>query len=157
MSALTKYEPLRELETFARRLNGMFHSPFANDDFFSTAPMVLGNVFGQHFIPKVDITEDDKNMYIHAELPGMEKADVKVTVSDDGILTIKGEKKKEEKKETKNYVRMETNYGSFTRSFTLPPNVKSDAIDGNFEKGILNLTLPKTEVKKPAEQEVAIK
>lgn len=151
MSALTKqYEPFRELDNFARRVGDMFHTPFN----FSI-PM-FGGGGGDNFIPKVDISEDEAAMYVHVELPGMEKENVKITVSEDRILTIKGEKKKEEKKEGKNYVRVETNYGSFMRTFVLPDNVKEDAITGEFDKGFLNLTLPKKEVKKANEKEISL-
>lgn len=154
MSSVIKFEPLRELEHFARRFNTMFKHPFAHDDVFAAMPTVWSE--GGNFVPKVDISEDDKQMFINIELPGMEKDDVKITVSDDKILTIKGEKKHEAKKEEKNYLRVERSYGSFLRSFSLPENVKTDDIKGNFEKGILHLTLPKTEVKKPEEKVVTV-
>lgn len=154
MSSLVKFEPLRELEHFARRFNSMFKSPFAHDDMFAAMPTVWSE--GGNFVPKVDISEDDKQMFIHVELPGMEKDDVKITISEDKILTIKGEKKREEKKEEKNYLRVERSYGSFLRSFSLPDNVQPDDITAAFEKGILHLTLPKTEVKKPQEKVVTV-
>jgi HSP20 family protein len=147
MSSLTRYEPFRELETFARRFNDMF----TNSDLFSHLPM-----FGENgtFSPKVDISEDEQNIFIHAELPGLEKQDVKVTISDNSVLTIKGEKKKEDRQEdkSKNYLRVERSYGSFVRSFTLPENINADAIEG-----LLNVKLPKVAPKKTAEKEIAVK
>ncbi len=152
MSSLMRYEPFRELETFARRFNDLFTSR----DVFSNLPL-----FGENstFSPKVDVSEDEQNIYIHVELPGLEKQDVKVTITDDNVLTIKGEKKKEEKQEDKsrNYFRIERSYGSFVRSFTLPENVNADAIEGSFDKGVLNVKLPKVAPKQTTEKEITVK
>jgi HSP20 family protein len=105
--------------------------------------------------PRVDISEDAKSVFIHAELPGLKKEDVKVTVKD-GVLVIKGEKKQEEKTEGKNYHRIERRYGTFSRSFTLGDHVDAENINANFENGVLSLTLPKVEVRKD-EKEIAIR
>jgi len=107
------------------------------------------------YVPRVDISEDTNNIYVHAELPGMAKDDVKVIVADD-ILTIRGEKKHEEKKEDKNYFRIERRYGSFARQFTLPENVKDEDVHANFNNGVLEITIPKSEPVKPKEREVPI-
>ena len=153
MSSLSKYEPFRELESLARRMNDLF------DWGKNGTGTLLPQSWANGFTPKIDVSEDDKNIYIHADLPGMESNDVKVTMSEDGVLTIRGEKKKEVKEEdkSKNYLRIERNYGSFTRSFTLPENVKTDAVDGTFEKGVLTLTLPKVELEKSKETEIPLK
>lgn len=143
---LVRFEPFRELEHFGRRMNEMMSGLEKNS-------MEKGR-----FIPSVDVAEDEKNIYIHAELPGMGKENVQVTVSDDRILTLKGEKKQESKTESdeKNYVRIERSYGSFTRSFSLPENVSTDGINAVFNNGVLNLTLPKVEPAKPKEVNVSI-
>jgi HSP20 family protein len=107
------------------------------------------------YVPRVDISEDTNNIYVHAELPGMAKDDVKVTVADD-ILTIRGEKKHEEKKEDKNYFRIERRFGEFARQFTLPENVKEDEVMANFNNGVLEITIPKGEPAKPKEREIPI-
>ncbi|MDP4236192.1 MAG: Hsp20/alpha crystallin family protein [Bacteroidota bacterium] len=107
------------------------------------------------YVPRVDISEDSANIYVHAELPGMSKEDVKVTIAE-GILTLRGEKKHEEKKEDKNYFRIERRYGEFVRQFTLPDNVKEDSVRANFTNGVLEITIPKSEPEKPKEREVPI-
>lgn len=142
---LVRFEPFRELEHFSRRMNKMLKN------FDDT------NTRGG-FTPSVDVAEDEKNIYIHVELPGIPKENVQVTVSEDRILTIRGEKKQEEKTEDKqkNYVRVERSYGNFTRSFSLPDNISAEAIGAAFDNGVLNLTLPKTEPAKPKEVSVAI-
>src|SRR5258706_14182687 len=92
------------------------------------------------YVPRVDISEDTNNIYVHAELPGLSSGDVKVTVTE-GILTIRGEKKHEEKREDKNYFRIERRYGEFARQFTLPDNVKEEEVNANFNNGVLEITI----------------
>ena len=107
------------------------------------------------YVPRVDISEDTNNIYVHAELPGMTKDDVKVVVSD-GILTLRGEKKHEEKTEDKNYFRIERRYGEFARQFTLPDNAHEEGVIANFSNGVLEIKIPKKEPEKPKEREVPI-
>lgn len=107
------------------------------------------------YVPRVDISEDTNNIYVHAELPGLSKDDVKVTVSE-GTLILRGEKKHEEKKQDRNYYRIERRYGEFVRQFTLPENVKEGDVRANFTSGILEITIPKSEPEKPKEHEVPI-
>ena len=109
----------------------------------------------QSYVPRVDISEDASNIYVHAELPGLSKDDVKLTVRE-GTLILRGEKKHEEKKEDRNYYRIERRYGEFVRQFTLPENVKEDDVRANFTNGILEITIPKSEPQKPKEHEVPI-
>jgi len=104
---------------------------------------------------RVDISEDEKNIYIEAELPGMKKEDVKVTV-EDGVLMIRGERKQETEEKKKNYHRVERVYGSFSRAFTLGENINKDNIEAKYEDGVLHLTLPKMEPVKNV-KEIALK
>lgn len=140
---LVKFEPFRGFESLSRRMNEMF------GELEKGVRFEIGD-----FSPRVDIAEDEKNVYLHAELPGIERENVKISISEDRILVLKGEKKREEKVENKNYVRVERNYGSFTRSFALPDNISIEKVDAKFENGVLNMTLPKNEPAKP--KEVAI-
>ncbi|WP_373522188.1 Hsp20/alpha crystallin family protein [Aquiflexum sp.] len=100
----------------------------------------------KQFTPAVDIAEDDKHYEIQVSVPGMKKSDFNLEVND-GRLTISGERKMEEKKEGKNYHSLETHYGSFSRSFYLPDNVKEDGIVAAYEDGLLKVNLPKEEKK----------
>ncbi len=106
------------------------------------------------WFPALDVHEDDGQYAITVELPGAKKDDVTVEFSE-GMLTIRGEKKseREEKKEKRRFV--ERRYGTFSRSFTLPPDADADHIDASFKDGVLTLTIPKTEEAKP--RTVAIK
>jgi HSP20 family protein len=105
--------------------------------------------------PSVDISENDDNIVVNAEIPGMNKEDINVSVRDD-TLTIKGEKKREREEEEENYHVVERSYGRFQRSFTLPDNVKSDDIKANYKDGVLNITIPKTEEAKSKELKVDV-
>ncbi|MCS6807912.1 MAG: Hsp20/alpha crystallin family protein [Bacteroidota bacterium] len=162
MSNITRFEPFREMERMTdemnRRMNSLLRA-FDNDFFSSNLLSRFFNdsLINRPFAPRVDIAEDANNMYLHVELPGMSKEDVSLTVSDDRVLTIKGERKNEHKDEGKNYIRIERVYGEFSRSFQLPDNVKTDSIDAKYENGVLNITLPKTEESKPKQIAVEIK
>lgn len=142
---LVKFEPFRGFESLSRRMNEIF------GDLEKGVRFEIGD-----FSPRVDIAEDEKNVYLHAELPGIERENVKISVSEDRVLTLKGEKKREEKVESKNFVRVERNYGSFTRSFALPENINVEKVEAKFANGVLDLVLPKTEPAKPKEVDISI-
>jgi len=100
----------------------------------------------KQFNPAVDIAEDEKSYEIHVAVPGVKKQDFKIDLID-GKLTISGERKLEQKKEGKNFHSLETQYGSFSRSFFLPEDVKEDKVEATYEDGLLKLTLRKKEKK----------
>jgi len=106
--------------------------------------------------PSVDIFEESDDVVVKAELPGMKKDDIEVTLSDDTI-TISGEKKREEKVEKKNYYRYERSFGSFTRSFRLPVEVQTDKAKASFKDGVLEIRIPKTEEAKKRAKKLEIK
>lgn len=143
--ALIKFEPLRELESLNNRIMRMF------GDFPGITDMAF------NFNPKVDISENEKNFIVEAEIPGVKKEDMKISLQEN-ILTISGEKKTEtsEKKE-KNFYRSERSYGTFTRSFTLPEEVNPDKVDAKFENGVLRITLEKAAPKPVNEKLIEIK
>jgi HSP20 family protein len=105
--------------------------------------------------PSVDLFEENNDIVVKAELPGMTKDDIEVTLIDDTI-TISGEKKKEEKAEKKNYYRWECSYGSFSRTFTLPAEVQKDKVKTKLKDGVLEVRLPKTEEAKKKEIKIKI-
>lgn len=96
------------------------------------------------FSPNIDVVESDKEIRISAELPGMEEKDIEVSMHKDTI-TLKGEKKEEKEDKGKGYYRMERSYGSFTRVIPLPAEINQDKVEATFKKGVLIVTLPKTE------------
>ncbi|MCX8009895.1 MAG: Hsp20/alpha crystallin family protein [Ignavibacteria bacterium] len=143
--ALIKFEPLKEFEMLTERMRRFF------DDF----PTSFNFDIGTSFSPRVDISEDENNIYVHAEIPGAKKEDIKISVQDN-VLTIKGEKKTETKDEKKNYYRVERCYGSFSRSFSLPTEVDVNKTTEKSEDGVLHITLTKVEPTPPAERLIEI-
>src|SRR5882762_9788369 len=101
---------------------------------------------GSSFLPKVDVIENESAFEVHLAVPGVSKEDFKVEVNDN-YLTVSGERKFTNEKKDKNYHSVETQYGSFSRSFTLPENVDGTKINAKYNNGILELTIPKDEKK----------
>ena len=108
------------------------------------------------FSPKVDVTENDKEIKISAELPGMDEKDIDVSLQND-MLTIKGEKKEEKEEKGKDYYRMERSYGSFSRTIPLSVDVETDKVEAKFKKGVLSITLPKTAKAVAETKKIAVK
>jgi HSP20 family protein len=108
---------------------------------FPTFP-AFSNVTGNELMPSMDVTENDKQIEITAELPGLEEKDVQVNLADN-VLTIRGEKKVEKEEKDKAYRLVERSYGSFVRSLALPEGVDADAIKASINKGVLTVTVPK--------------
>ncbi|MBK7008364.1 MAG: Hsp20/alpha crystallin family protein [Saprospiraceae bacterium] len=118
------------------------------DDFIPTGWSKKLN-FNNH-LPPVNIKETEKDFIVELAAPGFEKKDLDINLQD-GMLTIKSEKKIENKEEKENYFRSEFNYNSFVRTFTVPENVDEKMIEAKFENGLLTLLLPKTAVQKVEE------
>jgi len=142
---LIKFEPLREFESFQNRVQKLF------GDFPS-----LSLDMNLNYHPKIDISEDEKNIFVEAEVPGIPKENLKL-VLEDNILTLSGEKKQEEVKNEKNYHRTERSYGSFSRSFTMPVEVDHTKVDAKYLDGILKITLEKAAPKANKEKLIDIK
>ena len=98
----------------------------------------------REFSPSVDIFEDGNDVVVKAEIPGMSKDDIEVSISDN-VISISGEKRTEEKIEKKNFARLERSYGSFSRRMTLPAEVQTDKVKAAFKDGILEVRIPKSE------------
>ena len=106
--------------------------------------------------PAVDVTEDDKEFLIKAELPDLKKEDVKVTI-EAGTLHIAGERKFEKEEKGKRYHRIERSYGSFERAFTVPEGTKPEALTAEYKDGVLRVHLPKSETAKPKPKAIEVK
>jgi len=144
--SLAIWDPFREMEELVDRYNRSARRSLVKHD---DKTFEVGD-----WMPSVDISETENAFVVKAELPGVDKDAVNVKI-ENGILTIRGEKKAEIE-DQKNH-RIECTYGSFVRSFTLPQTTKSDSIEAEYKNGILNLTIPKSEEIKPKEIEVKIK
>jgi len=130
------------------------------DDFFRRpfAPVSLSRIGITGFediMPDVDMFESNGDLVMKAELPGIKKEDIEVTLSD-GTITISGEKKQEEEIKKKDYYKMERSYGSFCRTFSLPTEVKADKVKSTFKNGVLEIRMPKSEEAKSKEVKVKI-
>jgi len=124
-----------------------FLTPFSTlfDDFFNDSFDVFGkDFFEKGTYPKVDVRDEETQMVIEAEVPGLKKEQVKVEL-EGGILRIKGEKKDVDEKKGKSYVHRELKHSAFCRSFALGKNIDTDKIASKFENGVLEVTLPKRE------------
>jgi HSP20 family protein len=116
----------------------------------------FGLSFNETFNPRIDISEDKENINVTAEIPGVKKENIKITLQDN-ILTIEGEKKKEEEKKETNVFRSERMYGSFKRCFTLPHEVDSEKVQAKFEDGKLDIQMKKFEPKVKSEKTIELK
>ena len=150
--ALVRWQP-RNTRSFGRDMDRVFDSFWSNG-------AVLDSVWGNGgslpaaWNPRVDISETDEELAVAAEIPGMAKEDIKVTVAN-GILTIEGEKKEENEETEKQARRVERRYGAFKRSFRLPSAVDADSIAATYRDGVLKLSLPKAETAKTRAIEIA--
>jgi HSP20 family protein len=107
------------------------------------------------WVPPVDVYETGESIVLKADLPDVDKDEVDISI-ENNILTIKGERKREHEIKENNFYRMERSYGSFSRSFTLPPTVASDKVEASFNDGVLTLILPKREESKPKQIKVKV-
>ncbi len=146
--AIVRWNPIRDLMGLQEDMDMMF------ENFFGDGRKM--KEMGFRWTPRVDIIEEENRYEVTADLPGVNKEDVKVEIRDN-VLTLRGEKKIEEEKKNKNYRLSERFYGEFTRTFTLPENVNKDAIDAEYRDGVLHLSIPKTEKAKPKQIEVKVK
>ncbi len=135
------------------RMPSLRHDPWKLDP-FADFPS-LSRIHGDLIDVKFDVSDTEGAIEISAELPGIEEKDVELTLSG-GMLTIKGEKKAESEEKKKNYYSKERRFGSFTRSFRLPDSVDADKIEATFDKGVLEVTLPKRPEAKAKAKKIAI-
>jgi HSP20 family protein len=147
MNTLSKWNPFRELDTLQNRLGA----------FFARGPLgpTSESIRNTEWAPLVDVSEDEKEFLITAELPDMNREDVKVTAID-GTLRITGERKFEEEKKDKTFHRIERAYGSFERCFQLPEAAKIDALTAEYKNGVLKVHVPKSDVQKRKSIEVKV-
>ena len=141
---IIKYDPFREMRSLQDEVNRLFASSFNRGD---------NEIMRGAWSPSVDIFENKDQIVLEAELPGMKPEDVSISI-ENNVLTLHGERKFEKKDEGDNFHRVERSYGSFTRSFTLPPTVSSENANAEFENGVLRLTLAKREEAKPRRIEI---
>ena len=152
MTMLTRFVPFRsplaDVAVLQNRLNSIFHD-FARSD-GEEESLAMGN-----FIPPVDVYEDEHQMVLKLEVPGIKQQDLDVCVENQ-TLTVKGERKFEKDEKEENFHRIERRYGSFTRSFTLPQTVDPGTVTAAYDAGVLTISLAKKEAAKPKQVKVEI-
>ncbi|WP_306110181.1 Hsp20/alpha crystallin family protein [Roseivirga thermotolerans] len=131
------------------RRNSDWFVPSTMDKFFDRFFNESFDNVATTFNPRTDIAETDKAFEIEVAVPGFDKKDFNIDLND-GLLTISGERKFEKKQSEKNFYSIQTEYGTFKKSFQLPDNIQSDKIEATYENGILSLIIPKDETKKLA-------
>lgn len=140
-------QPEWGVDSFRKEIDQLFN------DFFSIGPSSLSE---SGWMPTVDVEEDDKEVRIRAEIPGIEEKDLSVTLEND-ILTIAGEKKEEKKEENRRYVVSERRFGSFHRAIRLPEGIDRDKIEAGFKNGVLKIAIPLVEAPEKKRVKIALK
>jgi HSP20 family protein len=150
--ALIRWEPVRELNTIQSEMNRLFNT-------FFEGPATPGNggTGGslRRWIPAMDLVETGDEFVLRADLPGLSEADVNIEL-EDNVLTISGERKAEHEERKEGYYRVERASGTFTRSLTLPEGVDPEAVKAHFDKGVLEVRIPKPEQRKPRKVAISV-
>ena len=144
--SITRWDPFRNLSTLQDQVNRLFETNF---------PARSDNSALTTWAPAVDIYETENELVIKADLPEMDEKELDVRV-ENNMLTLRGERKFEQKVKEDNYLRIERTYGSFSRSFSLPNTVNTEAIKAEYKNGVLRVELPKRAESKPKQVKVNV-
>ena len=147
MTVLTRWDPFREFSTLQDRMNRLVRDSFGDgrEEALTTSS----------FAPAVDVYEDEHNVTLKIEVPGIEEKDIDVRI-ENNTLTVHGERKFEKEEKEENYRRVERQYGSFTRSFTLPNTVDAESVSASYDKGMLKIKLSKKAEAKPKQIKINV-
>jgi HSP20 family protein len=140
--ALIRWEPVRELQTIQSEMNRLFNT------FFEPPTPGNGGSALRRWIPAMDLVETNDDFVLRADLPGLSENDVKIEL-EDNVLTISGERKAEHEERKEGYYRVERASGMFSRSLTLPEGVDPEGVKASFDRGVLEVRVPKPEQRKP--------
>lgn len=143
MNALTRWDPFREMEDMQSRLSHFLSRRSQARDNGDKETLTV-----PEWSPVVDITEDEKEYLISADLPEIKKEEIKLTV-ENGVLILSGERKRELEDQGKKYHRIERAYGSFIRTFALPDNADAEKVNAEFKDGVLKVHIRKSEASRP--------
>lgn len=147
--SLIRWEPAAELDTIQSEMNRLFNSAFAQP---RTTSSRSGGA-GQSWFPAMDLLETSDHYVLRADLPGISDEDVSVQL-EDNVLTIEGERKPANEHETKGYHRIERAVGRFSRTLTLPAGIDPDMVQARFDRGVLEVSIPKPAQKKPRKVQI---
>jgi HSP20 family protein len=143
--AIVRWEPARELHSVQSEINRLFNTLF-------DSPTPAAGV-ARRWVPAMDLVENEHDFVLRADLPGIDQQDVKIELQDN-VLTISGERKAEHEERKQGYYRLERSSGSFSRTLTLPDGVDPSAVTASFDKGVLEVHVPKPEARKPHKVEI---
>ena len=143
--ALVRWDPVREVDSLQSEVNRVFDAFFGNGSARNSA--------ARRWIPAMDLVETADHLVLRADLPGLERDDVAIEVKD-GVLTIAGERKAEHEAKSEGFYRVERSFGTFSRSLTLPKGIDATKVEAAFEKGVLEVRIPKPEEVKPHRVEI---
>lgn len=146
MTVLTRWDPFREFTTLQDRMNRLFRDSYGEGQEALTTTT---------FAPPVDVYEDEHNVTLKIEVPGIDEKDIDVRI-ENNTLSVHGERKFEKDEKEENFRRVERHYGSFTRTFTLPNTVDTEHVQANYEKGILKIQLAKKAEAKPKQVKINV-
>ena len=146
--ALVRWEPVRELNSLQSEMNRLFNT------FFDTPTGGNGNGL-RRWVPAMDLVETDDHFVLKADLPGLDSGDVNIEV-EDNVLTVSGERTLEHETSKEGYYRLERSSGEFRRALTLPEGVDADKIEASFDKGVLEIRVPKPEQRKPRKVQIGV-
>jgi len=146
MTVLTRWDPFREFSTLQDRMNRLVR------DSFGEGQEALAKT---GFAPAVDVYEDEHSVTLKIEVPGIDEKDIDVRI-ENNTLSVHGERKYEEQEKEENYRRIERQYGSFTRSFTLPSTMDTNSVSANYDQGVLKIKLAKKAESKPKQIKVNV-
>ena len=150
MTLLTRWDPFREFVTVQDRLNRLFRDSYGPEGTKDAESLTTTT-----FAPPVDVYEDEHNVTLKIEVPGIEEKDIDVRI-ENNTLTVHGERKFEKEEKEENYRRVERQYGSFTRTFTLPQTVDQESVQADYDKGVLKIKLAKKAEAKPKQIKVNV-
>jgi len=148
MTVITRWDPFREFSTLQDRMTRLFRESYGPEGREET----LNNT---SFAPPVDVYEDEHSVNLKIEVPGVDEKDIDVRI-ENNVLTVHGERKFEKEEKQENFRRVERQYGSFTRTFTLPSTVDAEKVAASYDKGILKIALPKKAEAKPKQIKVSV-
>ena len=148
MTLLTRWDPFREFVTLQDRMNRLVRDSFGNEGREEALTTTT-------FAPPVDVYEDEHSVTLKIEVPGIEEKDIDVRI-ENNTLTVHGERKFEKEEKEENYRRVERQYGSFTRTFTLPNTVNQESVQADYDKGVLKIQLAKKAEAKPKQIKVNV-
>jgi HSP20 family protein len=145
--ALVRWDPVRELDSFQSDMNRLF------DGFFGRREGTAGSGYARRWIPAMDLVETEDELVLRADLPGLDRDDIEIEVKDN-VLTVSGERRAEHEDKGEGFYRVERASGRFSRSLDLPQGIDPSGVKANFDRGVLEVRIPRPEERKPTRVEI---